>query len=191
MISEKERTDLAECISKEFFCGKMGCTFYRLIDKCLYEYGFEKIVVYLLFAEAYKKRINYNATKMEELAQEWYGCGYTDSLSVADYFETQQRIYVVTCLMGKLLRRRLNGLDLDRIVNWCKEFNATPEFVEYAFRVNEYRDCIHINHIENKLKEWYSADIVTLDEAKAYEHMRHMENKMRYLERINRCMSPG
>ena len=47
--SDELSQKLAESISKTFYAGKMNHQNYLLVDKCLYEYKFDSIVVYKLF----------------------------------------------------------------------------------------------------------------------------------------------
>ena len=59
---EKQRKILAESISKSFYNGEMPYIFYRLIDKCLFEYKFETEVVYQLFSINFEQNTHRSLT---------------------------------------------------------------------------------------------------------------------------------
>ncbi|MCQ2532516.1 MAG: DnaD domain protein [Saccharofermentans sp.] len=173
----KERDVLAASISKTFFQGHMHYIYFRLVDTCLYEYKFESSVVYRLFQEGRELKIHLKTDEMIKLAENWYKRGYTTPDALQVYFDKKKRTTEIISLMGKLTRKRLNELDYERIDTWVNELNATPKMVEYAFRVNEYRDHIKFIHVETKLKEWFAAGVTTLDAAMVYEAERKAENK--------------
>lgn len=173
----KARDVLAASISKTFYLGKAPYWSYRLIDKCLYEYNFEAPVVYKLFEEGRDGRFHVSTPRMESLAKDWYNRGYTSSDKLGEYYDHKTRVRAVTEKMGKLLRRRINGLDMERIERWVKAMDVTPDLAAYAFRCNEFRGNVTLKNVEDTLNTWYELGIKTPDKAMVYENERHQENK--------------
>lgn len=187
---EEQRNTLAASISKTFYSGKMNYTFYRLIDKCLYEYKFDSRVCYRLFEEGYKNRKQFSFYEMEKLASDWYNKGYTSIEKLDEYIDINERIDKMTKLVGKLSRKRLNGMDLERIEKWVRDFGATEDLVNYAFHVNEYRDKIPLKVVEDTLVKWFDAGAFTLEKAQKYEEEAHKENKISSARRKSRGKGP-
>ena len=174
---EKKRKLLAESIQKTYYNGYMAFAFYKLIDKCLHEYHFDDAVVYALFEEGKERRVHFKVPMMYELAKEWYEKGYLKADALKEYYEVKGNNDELVKLMGKLMRRRLNDLDLKRIAKWSELYKADSQMVEYAFKCNEYRGNIRTVDVENKLREWFDAGITTIDKAAVYEKERADENK--------------
>ena len=181
---EKARNVLAGSINKTFYQGNMPYLFYRLVDKCLYEYKFDSPVVYSLFEEGRDKRIHLSVTGMYSLAQAWYDKGYNDPERLSSYLSRKNDVEGMISLMGKLTRRRMNGIDIERIEHWVNDYGSTKELVEYAFKVNEYRGNITMKHVDDKLKEWYAADISDIDKAMVYENERKTENQTKIRKKL-------
>lgn len=174
---EKKRNLLATSIQKTYYQGYMAYPFYRLIDKCLYEYHFEDDVVYALFEEGKDLKIQRVVPKMYDLAASWYGKGYTTTESLKDYYELRDRRNGIAALVGKMLRKHLTELDYERIARWAEVYGADTEIVEYAIRANDWRNTIRTVDVENKLKEWFDAGAMTIDKAVVFENERYKENK--------------
>ncbi len=174
---EKARNVLAGSINKTFYQGNMPYLFYRLVDKCLYDYKFDSSVVYSLFEEGRDKRIHLTVNKMYALAQEWSDKGYNDPDTLSRYLSRRKDVEDMISLMGRLMRRRLHEMDIERISHWVNDYGSTKDLVEYAFKVNEFRGNITTKHVDDKLKEWYAADISDLDKAMVYENERKNENQ--------------
>ncbi|MBO4425515.1 MAG: DnaD domain protein, partial [Clostridiales bacterium] len=186
---EEQRNTLALSISKTFYSGKMYYNFYRLIDKCLYEYKFDSRVCYRLFEEGYKYRKQRSFYEMEKLASEWYNKGYTTIDKLDEYIDLTERIDKLTKLVGKLTRRHLNGMDIERIEKWARDFGATEDLVNYAFRVNEYRGKITPKAVEDTLVKWFDAGAFSLEKAEKLEEEEHNENKINSARRKSRSKS--
>jgi len=174
---EESRNVLAGSINKTFYLGNMSYMFYRLVDKCLYEYGFDPTVVYSLFEEGREKKIHLKQSAMYELAQAWSKNGYLTPDDLKRYYERKSKREQLVSLMGRLRRKRLDALDLEKIDKWIDVYNTSPELAEYAYRVNEFRDKITLKIVDDKLTEWYAAGIDEIDKAMAYENERKKENK--------------
>lgn len=173
----EERDVLAASISKTFYQGRMPYIFFKLVDTCLYEYKFEKSVVYSLFAEGRDLKIHLKIDDMLRMAASWNKYEYTTMDKLKVYYKRKKDNSDIAHLMGKLSRRRLNDIDLERIDNWVNELHTTTQLAEYAFRVNEYRGNITLKHVEDKLREWYAAGIESIDAAAVYENEKRLENK--------------
>ena len=171
------RNTLAESIQDTFFQGKMAYTFYSLIDKCLFEYKFEQTVVYNLFQEGLDQGIVRNIGEMKNLARRWYDKGYTTPQALAEYKKISKEVKHTEEVLGKLMRKRLNGLDIERIEKWIIDLHCSAELIEFAYRSNEYRNVIQLAHVEDTLAKWTSAGITTVQEAAKYEEEQHKENK--------------
>lgn len=174
---EKSRNLLAKSVNKTFYQGRMPNQFYKLIDKCLYEYKFESQVVYALFEEGKELRVQYIVPKMYDLAATWYEKGYTSTEALKDYYELRGRRDEVTKLVGRMLHKHLNEIDYERINKWTGMYGADAAIVEYAIRVNDWRNSIRPVDIEQTLKEWFDAGAMTIDKAAVFEAERHKENK--------------
>lgn len=174
---EKRRNLLAESINKTFYAGTMTYHFYKLIDTCLYEYHFDDQVVYALFEEGKDTRVHLIIPKMQELAARWNEKGYSTVEALKTYYDVRDKRKGVTALVGKMLRKRLNEMDYERIYRWIEVYGADEEIVEYAIRSCEWKKEIRTVDVENKLKEWFDAGVMKIDKATAYEAERHKENK--------------
>ena len=178
-----ERNLLAGSIQDTFFQGKMSYVFYALIDKCLFEYSFEQPVVYSLFQEGldngYVKKIG----EMRNLAKRWYEKGITTSKALSEYKQIDKEVNNVVKILGKLCRRRMNAIDIERITKWVIDLHCSPELIEFAYRANEFRGNIQMIHVEETLLKWTSANITTVEEAKKYEEENHKENKRKATKR--------
>lgn len=174
---EKERTTLAESISKTFYQGELPYIFYRLIDKCLYEYKFEGMVIYKLFEEGYEQTVHRSNILMENKARDWYEKGYTDIKSLEKHLEISKRTTKLVKLCGRLLRRRLNELDIERVSKWAEDLGATEELVTLAFRENEFRSALTLKHVGDTLTKWHDQGIKTVEEAARFSEEEHKENK--------------
>ena len=180
---EKERTTLAESISKTFYQGELPYIFYRLIDKCLYEYKFEGMVCYKLFEEGYEQSIHRSNILMENKAREWYQKGYTDIKSLEKQLEISKRTSKLIKLTGSLMRKRLNGLDLDRVKSWAEDLGATEELVTLAFKENEFRSNLTLKNVGDTLTKWNDHGIKTAEEAARFSEEEHKENKRKATRR--------
>ena len=179
---EKQRNVLADSISKSFYGGRMAYVFHRLVDKCLYEYKFESEFVYRLFEECAEgnSRQHYKISYMEKKAEDWYKSGYTTMEALSHVLAKKKRVEDLVKIMGKLSRKRLDGIDIERIETWVNALDISPELAEYAYRVNsDYRKTVTMKNVEDKLTEWVAADVRTLDRAVVYEAERHNENKLK------------
>ncbi len=173
----KARDVLTDSISKTFYLGRCPYWCYRLVDKCLYEYNFEAPVVYKLFEEGRDGKFHVYTNRMNALAKDWYNHGYTSTNKLGEYFERKQMLSSVIEKMGKLSRRRLNGVELERIEHWVSAMDVTPELAEYAFRCNEFRGNITLKNVEDTLVIWHQAGIKSVDKAMVYENERRTERK--------------
>ena len=172
-----QRNMLAESISNTFFQGAMPYTFYSLIDKCLYEYKFEQNVVYSMFQEGLDNSFVRSIGEMRNLARRWYDRGITTAESLAEYKQTNKDIKHCIEVLGKLARRRMNDLDIQRIEKWVTGLNCSSELIEYAYKANEYRGNIQLKHVEETLTKWVSAGVTDVEGAIRYEEENHKENK--------------
>lgn len=180
---EKERTMLADSISKTFYQGELPYIFYRLIDKCLYEYKFDSIVCYKLFEEGYDQSIHRSNVLMENMAGKWYKNGYTDIKSLEKQLEINKRTKRLIKLCGSLLRKRLNALDIERVTKWAEELGATEELVNLAFKENEYRSNLTLKNVGDTLAKWHDQGIKTAEEAARFSEEEHKENKRKATRR--------
>lgn len=174
---EESRNVLAGSINKTFYLGNMSYMFYRLVDKCLYDYGFDPTVVYSLFEEGREQKIHLKQSAMYEMASNWSRMGYITPDDLKRYYDRKSRREELISLMGRLARKRINGIDIERIDRWVNEYNTSPDLADYAFRVNDFRDKILIRNVDEKLREWYAAGIESIDQAQVYENERRLENK--------------
>lgn len=177
MSDEKERKILADSISSTFYQGKLPYIFYRLIDKCLYEYQFDGRVCYKLFEEGYEQSVHLSLQQMEKMARDWYDRGYTDIRSLEKQLEINKRTKKLIQLTGKLMRKRLNGLDIERVTGWAQDLDATEELVNLAFKANEFRSNLTLKNVGDTLTKWHDLGIKTAEDAGRFLEEEHQENK--------------
>ena len=180
---EQERKTLADSISKTFYQGELPYIFYRLIDKCLYEYKFDSIVCYKLFEEGYDQSIHRSNIQMENRAREWFEKGYTDIKSLEKQLEIDKRTKKLIKLTGSLMRKRLNGLDIDRVKSWAEDLGATEELVTLAFKENEFRSNLTLKNVGDTLTKWHDQGIKTAEDAARFSEEEHKENKRKATRR--------
>ena len=175
-ITEEQRACVANSIAETFYQGELPYIFYRLIDKCLYEYGFDPQVVYQLFSMCYDKAIHRKLSLVEQLANSWYKQGYTKPEDLNGYILQDEKTEQICKLCGQLLRKRLNGLDIIRIEGWVKDYNISVPLVEYAFRQNEFRSNLTLKNIEDTLAKWHANGVNTVEDAVSFCEKEHQEN---------------
>ncbi|MBR3461419.1 MAG: DnaD domain protein [Clostridiales bacterium] len=189
LSNEKERKILSDSISSTFYQGELPYIFYRLIDKCLYEYKFDGRVCYKLFEEGYEQSIHRSLTLMEKMARSWYEKGYTDIKSLEKQLEINKRTGKLIKLTGSLMRKRLNGLDIERVTSWAEDLGATEELVNLAFRVNDFRSNLTLKNVGDTLAKWHDQGIKTAEEASRFEEEEHKENKRKAVRKSARTGS--
>ncbi len=189
MSDEKEMKILSDSISSTFYLGAMPFIFYRLIDKCLYEYKFDGRVCYKLFEEGYDRSIHRSLPQMENMARSWYEKGYTDIKSLEKQLEINKRIKSIIKLTGSLLRKRLTGMDIERVTSWVEDLDATEELVNLAIRSNEFRSTITLKNVGDTLAKWHDHGVKTAEEASKFEEEEHKENKRKSVRRNNKSGS--
>lgn len=173
---EKQRKILAESISKSFYNGEMPYIFYRLIDKCLFEYKFETEVVYQLFSINFEQNTHRSLTLMEEMALKWHSKGYNTAESLKKFLWQDLRIKEIVAVCGKLMRKRLNGIDIERIISWVENYDVSAELVTQAFKANDYRANLTLKNIGDTLAKWHENGIKTTEEAIDFCEKEHQEN---------------
>ena len=186
MSNSEEYNTLSASISKTFYKGMIDYNYYRLIDKCLYEYRFEGTVCYKLFEEGYQKGILRKYNAMAGIASHWYEKGYTTAESLEKYLEKNSLKERLVKLCSKTMRKHLTDLDINRIHGWVDNLNTNEELVAYAFRVNEFRNNLTLMHIETTLKKWFDLGIDTADKAAKLDEEEHKENARRSAHRKSR-----
>lgn len=189
MSDSDEHKMLSASISKTFFCGVMDYNYYRLIDKCLYEYRFEGTVCYKLFEEGYQKGILRKYNAMAGIASHWYEKGYTTAEKLEKYLEKNSLKDRLVKLCSKTMRKHMTDLDISRIHGWVDDLNATEELVDYAFRVNEFRNNLNLMHIDTTLKKWFDLGIDTAEKAAKLNAEEHKENARKSAHRKSRSSS--
>ena len=181
--NEKDMKILSDSISSTFYQGELPYIFYRLIDKCLYEYKFDGRVCYKLFEEGYDQSIHRSHALMEKMARSWYDKGYTDIKSLEKQLEINKRTRKLIKLTGSLMRKRLNALDIERVTGWAEDLGATEELVNLAFRKNEYRSNLTLKNVGDTLTKWHDHGIKTAEEAARFSEEEHKENKRKATRR--------
>ena len=189
MSDPEEHKMLAASISRTFFRGLMDYNYYRLIDKCLYEYRFEGTVCYKLFEEGYQRGILRKYNAMAGVASHWFEKGYTTAERLEQYLEKNSLKERLVKLCSKTMRKHLTDLDITRIHSWVDNLNATEELVAYAFRVNEFRTNLTLMNIETTLKKWFDLGIDTAEKASKLNEEEHKENQRKSVQRKNRSGS--
>lgn len=176
---KKERDDLCDSISKSIYAGKMGYIFYRIVDKCLFDYEFETIVIYSLFDTAKERKMQYNYKQVEKLAEEWHKNGIKDANSLSSVLEKENRSKELIQIVGRITRKRVDAFDIERINKWV-DLGFSTELIEFAFRSNSYRSTLRTKDVDDTLTKWVEAGINTLEAATKFESEQHKENKRKY-----------
>ena len=183
---DKTREVLSNSISGTFYQGYMPYVFYRLVDKCLYEYNFESQVVYKLFEYGKDNRIDRDYLAMEKVAKDWSDKGYLTCDRLDSFLERSSRVNKLKKVLGSLMRRRMNENDITHINKWIMAYDTDEAMLRYAFQVNEYKGDIKTTDIETTLSAWYEAGVTNIEQAAVYEEERHKENKNKYARKKGR-----
>lgn len=189
MSDPEEHKMLSNSISRTFFHGMMDYNYYRLIDKCLYEYRFEGTVCYKLFEEGYQKNILRKYNAMAGVASFWFEKGYTTADRLEKYLERNSLKDRLVKYCSKTMRKHMTDLDISRINSWVDDLNVNEELVAYAFRVNEFRNNLTLMNIETTLKKWFDLGIDTAEKAAKLNEEEHKENARKSSHRKNRSGS--
>lgn len=174
--TKDERYQVLTSISQSFYQNEMSYMFYRLIDKCIDEYEFEPKTVYILFSLCYDQCIHRNYSQVERIAKLWHERAYKKPEDVDAYFLQSKKVKRIIKLCGELFRKRLNGMDVERIEQWVNDYDATEPLVKYAFRQNEFRSNLTMKHIGDTLAKWHENGIKTLEDAAKFCEKEHQEN---------------
>lgn len=177
---ESRRAVLADSINTTFYGGRMANIFYRLIDKCLWEYKFDDRVCYQLFSEGDRRKISRSYNRMEKLAEEWYNKGYVTIGKLEGYLERNEEKDKLTSLIRKKLRININELDENRIHGWVDKFCFGEDMVTYAISKNEFRGKITVLNVDDTLTQWFENGCDTIEKAEAFESDKHAYNKRKY-----------
>lgn len=188
-VDEKERQVLCDSINSTFFQGLMPYYFYRLIDKCLYEYKFASQVVYKLFEEGSEKGLHRSCFYMDEVATTWHHKGFNDIEKLDKQLNIEKRVNELVPICGEMLRIRLNGMQIRRITHWVEDFDVSVELVTYAIQRNSFRNTVTFKHIEDTLTKWFDHGIKTVEEASKFDEVEHKENKRKATRRNARSKS--
>ncbi|MCR4689540.1 MAG: DnaD domain protein [Saccharofermentans sp.] len=180
---ENRRAVLADSINNTFYGGRMANIFYRLVDKCLWEYGFDDKVCYGLFSEGDRRKISRSYNRMEKLAEEWYNKGYVTVDKLEPYLERNEEKDKLVALMRKTLRININALDEERIHGWVDKFCFGEDMVIYAIKKNEYRGKITVLNVDDTLAKWFENGCDTVEKAEAFESEQFASNKRKYSKR--------
>lgn len=173
---EEERNSLAGSISNTFYAGKMPNWGYRLIDTCLFQYRFDTMVTYKVFEEGVNSKISRYANKMAKLAEDWYNHGYITLEKLESYFQKKSKVDEHISLLGRLLRVRIDGVDIELITKWIDAIDPSTDLVEYAYRTNKFRKTVSVKNVADTLMVWHEAGINSIDKAMLYEAERKDEN---------------
>ncbi len=180
MTEEQVRKKLADSISQDFYLGELPYVFYRMIDKCLYEYGFETKVVYMLFAFCYDKSMHRSLQAVEQLADKWHKNGYKNIEDLEEPLRKLEKTYQILKLCARLFRKKLNEIDKERIIKWVNKYDTTEELVKLAFIENEFRSVVTIKNIDDTLAKWHENGVITTEDAAQFcekEHQKNIEKK--------------
>ena len=178
---KKERDSLCDSISKSFYAGLMPYVFYKIIDKCLFDYGFETLVIYNLFDAAKEKRKQYDGKVVAKMAEEWHKKGYKDPQKLNEYLERSKKVKEIIEIVGRITRSRVNEYDIERIEKWVS-MGIDTAMIEFAFRSCEYKGT-NSKNADEVLSRWITAGVTTLKEAEKYESELTQENKSKYKSR--------
>jgi len=179
-ITEEQRACVFNSIAQTFYQGELPFIFYKLIDKCLNEYGFDPQVVYQLFSMCYDKATHRNYSFVERLAISWYKHGYRKPEDLDEFILLCRRTKQICDFCMQILRRRFNALDIERIEKWITEYNASQPLVKYAFQKNEFRSYITLQNIEDTLAKWNANGVKTVEDAISFCEKEHQENKQKW-----------
>ena len=174
--TENQRKCVMDSIAKSFYQGELPYFFYRLIDKCLDEYGFDPQVVYQRFSMCYDKAIHRSYTQVEQLALNWARHGYRKPEDLDDFILLTKKTRQICDFCMQVLRKRFNKMDVERIEMWIAEYNASQPLVKYAFQKNEFRSYITLQNIEDTLAKWHANGVKTVEDAVSFCEKEHQEN---------------
>ena len=86
-------------------------------------------------------------------------------------------------LCGELLRKRLDGPDLDIIGRWAEEGWEEP-IIRYSYEVlHRFMGTVTLSQVDEKLQEWKNNGATTVTKARQFESEQKKKNKEAYLER--------
>ena len=181
---KEERDKLCDAISKNIYAGKMGYVFYRIVDKCLNQYGFDSLVVYKLFETAKENKKQYLYGEVDKLAEEWNRKGYKTEEGLSGYLALNEKVKRITAVVGRITRKRVNEFDIERITRWV-ETGINEDMIEYAFSRTE-NIGVNTANADKILTTWITAGVNDLAEAQRYEKELYAENKKKYESRKRR-----
>ena len=92
-------------------------------------------------------------------------------------------------LAEHILRRRVNGLELEMINHWAKDFDFSPNLVELAFRENAFRTALSLKHVDDTLTKWKAKGIETEEAAFEFCRYEHEQNIKNYKKRKSGTVS--
>ena len=133
-----------------------------------------------------KNKETVTTKQMDEILQEWFAHNIHDVEGAKAYEMKKQnadRAAALTVLCGELLRKRLDGPDLDIIGRWAEEGWEEP-IIRYSYEVlHRFMGTVTLSQVDEKLQEWKNNGATTVTKARQFESEQKKKNKEAYLER--------
>ncbi|MBO4927908.1 MAG: DnaD domain protein [Clostridiales bacterium] len=169
-----EMQRLSRSISDTFFMSRMSFIWQRFIDDCASVHKLDPVVIYSLFDELQKrgKLLSRNTRPAEELRDEWCRRGVHTSSDLEKVLEEDLKIQKCKDLMGRKMRKSLDGVDIEYITTWMLTYKMDPDVPEFLYsylRKEKKKDKVTSIQMDEVLQEWFSHNIHNVKAAEDYE----------------------
>lgn len=166
--SDAAYNELVQSINARFLAGFSSYAWINLIDKLHYEYAFDNVLIYAIFAELQSEN-KLNRRSLEQHARELYQLGIKDINAYEKWHEAKQKIEARRPFAQKLLRRNLTEAELTLINKWYDEYGYDDEIVAYAFAQSVRSSSPNLNYFDAIVTRWYRENLRSLAEIQVNE----------------------
>lgn len=164
-----EREKLLSDISKTFFQGLMSPSWYGEIDAWFDRFGFEPEVIYALFQECARRNKLDSKAYISRVAENWSMRGIISYKDLNQYFMDYDKIKKVSKQIASKLRKTITEYDEEIITRWIEKMGYDFSIIELALRKTVKLSNPNLAYIDKILEEWFSHQLKSVDEIKAYE----------------------
>lgn len=191
---EEILSNLIEQINSTFYQGVMSFSFYNSVEKWFYEYNFEPPLIYALFNELqHYDKLSVNAYA-ERIASNWHQKGIRSFADLSRFHEKNSELNRVANILQRKLRlnQPFSAYQMVYLKRWLEEWQLPFELIDEAFRKASLKQSHgNFNYVEGILKNWYEAEIQSLQELEDFESARQEQFAEQRRTRSSASAKPG
>lgn len=165
---EAAYNELVQALNQRFLAGFTSYAWVNLIDKLHFDYAFDNILIYAIFAEL-QSEDKLNRKYLEQYARNLQQYGIKDMQAYEKWLGQKAQFESRRPLAQRALHRNLTEAELTLINKWYDEYGYDDEIVSYAFAQSVKSSSPNLNYFDAIVSRWYKSGLRTLDEIKRSE----------------------